>query len=58
MAQEYSPFTPGQPVPVEFFTGRVNEINKLREMVVWIKIMYYHLRRGGKQMVFEVEIRG
>jgi len=33
MPQEYSPFTPGQPVPVEFFVGRTQEINQLREMV-------------------------
>ncbi len=26
MAREYSPFTPGIPVPVEFFVGRVQEI--------------------------------
>jgi hypothetical protein len=29
MAREYSPFTPGIPVPVEFFVGRVAEITKL-----------------------------
>jgi len=29
MAREYSPFTPGIPVPVEFFVGRVQEITSL-----------------------------
>jgi hypothetical protein len=33
MAKEYSPFTPGQPVPVEFFVGRIDEINRLKERV-------------------------
>ncbi|MEW6238856.1 MAG: NACHT domain-containing protein [Candidatus Omnitrophota bacterium] len=28
MPKEYSPFTPGVPVPKEFFTGRVNEIQQ------------------------------
>ncbi len=30
---EYSPFTPGQPVPIEFFVGRVAEIERLRSMI-------------------------
>jgi hypothetical protein len=33
MDPEYSPFTPGQPVPIEFFVGRVGEINRLRSLV-------------------------
>ena len=30
MAKDYSPFTPGQPAPVEFFVGRLPEINQLK----------------------------
>ncbi len=33
MPKEYSPFTPGQPVPVEFFVGRVGEIGRLRTAI-------------------------
>ena len=33
MNPESSPFTPGQPVPVEFFVGRIAEIERLRSMV-------------------------
>jgi predicted ATPase len=33
MSPEASPFTPGQPVPIEFFVGRVSEIEHLRSMV-------------------------
>jgi hypothetical protein len=33
MNPEYSPFTPGQPVPIEFFVGRVQEIERLRSLV-------------------------
>ncbi len=33
MARDYSPFTPGLPVPVEFFVGRVAEVNRLRKKV-------------------------
>ncbi len=33
MNAEYSPFTPGQPVPIEFFVGRVKEIERLRSMI-------------------------
>ena len=33
MNPESSPFTPGQPVPVEFFVGRIAEIERLRGMV-------------------------
>ncbi len=29
MAKEYSPFTPGGPVPVEFFVGRTQELGRL-----------------------------
>ena len=29
MAKEYSPFTPGIPVPLEFFVGRTDEIQKI-----------------------------
>jgi len=29
--KEYSPFTPGQPVPIEFFVGRVDEVNRLKQ---------------------------
>jgi hypothetical protein len=32
-AREYSPFTPGQPVPLEFFVGRVAEVDRLRSAV-------------------------
>lgn len=31
MPKDYSPFTPGLPVPVEFFVGRLQEVNRLRE---------------------------
>ena len=30
MPKEYSPFTPGLPVPVEFFVGRLAEVDRLR----------------------------
>ncbi len=30
---EYSPFTPGQSVPIEFFVGRVAEIERLRSLL-------------------------
>ena len=33
MNPEASPFSPGQPVPVEFFVGRVGEVERLRSMV-------------------------
>ena len=33
MTPESSPFTPGMPVPYEFFVGRVAEIERLRSMV-------------------------
>lgn len=33
MPKEYSPFTPGQPVPVEFFVGRMAEIETLKQKV-------------------------
>lgn len=33
MARDYSPFTPGLPVPVEFFVGRQEEINRLSAKV-------------------------
>ena len=33
MNPETSPFRPGQPVPVEFFTGRSKEVEQLRGMV-------------------------
>jgi AAA+ ATPase superfamily predicted ATPase len=33
MSPESSPFTPGQPVPIEFFVGRVKEIEQLRSLV-------------------------
>jgi len=33
MTKDYSPFTPGLPVPVEFFVGRQAEISRLREKV-------------------------
>jgi len=29
MPKDYSPFTPGQPVPLEFFVGRLAEVEKL-----------------------------
>jgi AAA+ ATPase superfamily predicted ATPase len=31
--KEFSPFRPGQPVPIEFFVGRIEEIERLRSMV-------------------------
>jgi len=31
MPKDYSPFTPGQPVPVEFFVGRLSEIEHLKQ---------------------------
>lgn len=33
MPKDYSPFTPGLPVPLEFFVGRVSEIERLRKKV-------------------------
>ena len=33
MNPETSPFRPGQPVPIEFFVGRIREIERLRSMV-------------------------
>ena len=33
MAREYSPFTPGVPVPIEFFVGREREITEIVEHV-------------------------
>lgn len=33
MAKDYSPFTPGLPVPVDFFTGRRGEVHHLLERV-------------------------
>ena len=33
MTPESSPFRPGQPVPIEFFVGRLAEIERLRSMV-------------------------
>ena len=33
MNPETSPFSPGQPVPIEFFVGRIREIERLRCMV-------------------------
>ena len=33
MYAESSPFSPGQPVPIEFFVGRSSEIEHLRDMV-------------------------
>jgi hypothetical protein len=33
MNPETSPFSPGQPVPIEFFVGRIREIERLRSMV-------------------------
>jgi Cdc6-like AAA superfamily ATPase len=33
MLPEASPFTPGQPVPIEFFVGRIQEIERLRSLV-------------------------
>jgi AAA+ ATPase superfamily predicted ATPase len=33
MLPESSPFTPGQPVPLEFFVGRIAEVEHLRSMV-------------------------
>lgn len=33
MPKDYSPFTPGIPVPVEFFVGRLDEVNQVKEKV-------------------------
>lgn len=33
MLPEASPFTPGQPVPIDFFVGRIEEIKRLRSLV-------------------------
>lgn len=33
LAKDYSPFTPGLPVPVELFVGRQQEVNLLRQKV-------------------------
>ena len=32
MAKDYSPFTPGVPVPVDFFVGRAQEVSRLIEI--------------------------
>lgn len=32
MPKDYSPFTPGQPAPVEFFVGRRNEVDRLKSI--------------------------
>lgn len=32
MAKDYSPFTPGVPVPVDFFVGRAREVSRLIEI--------------------------
>ncbi|MBI3092313.1 MAG: ATP-binding protein [Candidatus Tectomicrobia bacterium] len=31
MPKDYSPFTPGQPVPIEFFIGRLAEVSRLTD---------------------------
>lgn len=33
MLPEASPFTPGQPVPIDFFVGRISEVERLRSLV-------------------------
>jgi hypothetical protein len=33
MPKDYSPFTPGVPVPVEFFVGRQGEVERLKNLV-------------------------
>ncbi len=33
MLPESSPFTPGQPVPIDFFVGRISEVERLRSLV-------------------------
>lgn len=40
-----SPFYPGQPVPIDFFTGRINEINRLLRAVKQVEL-------GKPQAVF------
>ncbi len=46
-----SPFTPGLPVPVEFFVGRLNEIEHLRKKVV-------SAQSGHLEVVFLIGERG
>jgi len=33
MPKDYSPFTPGQPVPLEFFVGRLRQVEQLKKKV-------------------------
>lgn len=40
-----SPFYPGQPVPVEFFTGRMNEINRIARAIGQVE-------QGKQQVIF------
>jgi len=49
--KEYSPFTPGQPAPVEFFVGRLPEIERLKGLVA-------HAATGRLKVVFVAGERG
>lgn len=51
MPKEYSPFTPGVPVPVDFFVGRKKEIEQLRFSVNQVV-------HGRQQNVFMMGERG
>jgi hypothetical protein len=51
MTKDYSPFTPGQPVPVEYFVGRVEETAQLRRRV-------QQAAAGSLQAVFLTGERG
>ena len=31
--EKESPFAPGKPVPIEYFVGRINEINRLQRAI-------------------------
>lgn len=51
MPKEYSPFTPGQPVPVDFFVGREEEINTI---IRYLK----QVRSGRQENIFVLGERG
>lgn len=38
MIKERSPFTPGRPVPIEFFVGRLNEIGRIMRSVKQVSL--------------------
>jgi AAA+ ATPase superfamily predicted ATPase len=64
MPKEYSPFTPGRPVPIEFFVGRVQELEKIISSVrkscslPTVEALFVHGERGiGKSSLCRVAVR-